>query len=197
MNYILSFDTQLFFLINHAPHPPALNFLAQALSGLGSGGFIFIMLGLFLFLHEEKRDHWFLIPLCSAIGISFFISDMILKTYVARIRPEDLAGALIIGLSPETYSFPSTHTTVAFAGAVVLSWKEPRWWWVWYSLAVGIAFSRIYLGYHYPIDVVVGAAIGYTLAKSIIFLTQSCRHNPCIRLLFGKKMPPSRHERVR
>jgi undecaprenyl-diphosphatase len=175
MNYVTSFDTRVFFLINHAPHPAVLDFLAQTLSGLGSGGLIFVVLALFLFFREEGKDHWFLVPFILIFSISAVVSELLLKTRIARIRPEELMGALVVAAQPETYSFPSTHAVLAFAGAALLSWKEPRWGWLWYGLAILIALSRVYLGHHYPIDVVIGALLGYAIAKSVIWITNRFR----------------------
>jgi undecaprenyl-diphosphatase len=57
-------------------------------------------------------------------------------------------------------SFPSTHATIAFAAAYVIGKAEKSWRGASFVLAVAVALSRIYLGNHYPSDVVVGALLG-------------------------------------
>jgi len=61
------------------------------------------------------------------------------------------------------YSFPSTHATLAWAMAVILSREEPRLKYWFYTLAVLISLSRIYLGVHYPSDVAGGALLGWAI----------------------------------
>lgn len=179
MEFLKTIDTQLFFLINHLPHTTLLDFLMQTLSGLGSGGLIFLLFGFLLIIREEEKDHWFLLPLFCVSGLSWFISSYILKFGFSRLRPGILTDAVIVGSIPPSYSFPSTHATVAFAFAVLLSWKEPRWRWIWFTLAFLISFSRIYLGYHYPIDVIGGGVLGLCIGLFVVGIYK--------RLLLGQK----------
>jgi undecaprenyl-diphosphatase len=174
MKEILAIDQYLFFFINHVGHTVFLDFLARALSGIGYGGIVFLLLGIVLVLREEKRDHWFFLPLAFTASISWLVSEVFLKIGLGRLRPETLAGAIVVGTSPGTYSFPSTHATIAFACAVLLSVKEPKWRWWLFTLAFLIGLSRIYLGYHYPVDVIGGSIIGLCIG---ILGIEIARHN--------------------
>ena len=73
-----------------------------------------------------------------------------LKKIVGRRRP----------LSSERDSFPSGHTTLAFTMATVGGHEYPKLRIPLYAAAFGTAFARVYLGRHYPSDVIVGALIG-------------------------------------
>ena len=158
---LLSLDESLFLSINHLPHTPLTNALGLLLSGVGAAGIIWFLLGLFLFFREEKKDHWFFAPLFLAGGFSWFIVEVVLKPLAARSRPGLELGAIIVGSSlNDSYSFPSGHATIAFAMAVVLSKKEPKWRWMFYVLAVLISLSRIFLGKHFPLDVIIGGLLG-------------------------------------
>jgi len=168
MELFFSFDQQIFFFINHLPHVWWSDFFAQALSGAGSGGAVFLLLGLFLIIREEKKDHWFLVPMLCVSGLSWFLSEIVLKMGFGRMRPSLLSETFIVGTSPVSYSFPSTHAMLAFAFAVLLSGKEPKWRWWLILLATLIGLSRIYLGYHYPMDVVVGGLLGLGIGFSIV-----------------------------
>jgi undecaprenyl-diphosphatase len=89
----------------------------------------------------------------------------LLKVWIERDRPP-LANpepATLVDL-PSTYSFPSGHATVAFACATVLALAVPRLALPLYVLAALVAFSRVYVGVHYPLDVLAGAVLGVALA---------------------------------
>jgi undecaprenyl-diphosphatase len=90
---------------------------------------------------------------------------------VSRPVPEPLLEA------PSTYSFPSGHATVAFACATVLSLAVPRLRWPLFALAALIAFSRVYVGVHYPGDVLAGAALGILLATALRMLAGALRRS--------------------
>ncbi len=96
----------------------------------------------------------------------------IVKTLVGEKRPDDPDPLIVI---PHSHSFPSGHTATAFAGATVLSWLEPRAAPAFYVLAAAIAYSRLYVGVHFPLDVVGGLAIG--LATALLLLAAARRRS--------------------
>ena len=88
---------------------------------------------------------------------------------VGRAVPDELLEA------PSTYSFPSGHATVSFACATVLALAVPRLRWPLFTLAALIAFSRVYVGVHYPGDVLAGAVLGVLLAIALRMLAAALR----------------------
>jgi undecaprenyl-diphosphatase len=70
--------------------------------------------------------------------------------------------------APHDGSFPSGHTSTSFACATILSVALPRFAPLWYLLALAIGFSRIYVGVHYPLDVVGGAVLGTAIALLLL-----------------------------
>lgn len=171
MDLLLALDRQLFIFINHLPHLAVSDTVALAISGVGTAGIIWFIITILLFLREEKKDHWFFLPFIFTGGTSWTIVELFLKPLIARARPNEIMGAIIVGSGSDGFSFPSGHATIAFAMAVVLSHKEPKWKWVFYTLAVLISLSRIYLGVHYPLDVVFGAFLGWGIGR-IVYATQ-------------------------
>src|SRR5262245_1322094 len=88
-----------------------------------------------------------------------------LKRLFRRRRPfAAFVNARVSGPRPRDFSLPSGHSAAAFAGALLFGSYAPEWAPAFYALATVIAFSRVYLGVHYPSDVVLGAAAGTALA---------------------------------
>lgn len=83
------------------------------------------------------------------------------KVAVASTRPDGPDALIQI---PRSHSFPSGHAATAFAGATVLSFCAPRLAPAFYVLAAAIAYSRIYVGVHFPLDVLGGIVIGVATA---------------------------------
>jgi undecaprenyl-diphosphatase len=73
---------------------------------------------------------------------------------------------------PHDGSFPSGHAATSFAAATVLTLARPRWAPAFYLLALAIGFSRVYVGVHYPLDIVGGAVLGAGVAVTLGFLAR-------------------------
>jgi undecaprenyl-diphosphatase len=71
---------------------------------------------------------------------------------------------------PHSGSFPSGHSTAAFACATVIAWRAPRFAFPAFLLAGAIAWSRVYVGVHWPLDVFGGSALGLLVATALLTL---------------------------
>jgi undecaprenyl-diphosphatase len=132
-----------------------------------------------LFLWGEHKRKWIL-PLWVSFGISAIVG-FILKVTIQRPRPFQ-AGliSLLPGLSETGFSFPSSHALLAFCAIPILSEKYPKLKKVWIAIAVIIALSRVYLGFHFFSDVIAGAFIGYLIGFMVVKLEKEHK--------FGKKI---------
>jgi len=170
MNQLLLMDQRLFLFINHLPHTALTDLFAKILSGVGTAGIIWFVLAIIFFLKEEKKDHWFFVPVILAGIGSWVLVEKIIKPLIGRARPTVEMGAMILGNNGDSFSFPSGHATIAWAMAVVLSHKEPKLRWVLYVLAFFISLSRIYVGKHYPSDIIVGGLVGWGIGRGSLMV---------------------------
>lgn len=112
------------------------------------------------------------VPCSSDNALPLLLSSAIIeqpvKAYFRRKRPFiAIVEAIVIGKKPGTGSFPSGHSAVAFTGAWLLGRIFPRQRALLYGIAGLVGFSRVYLGDHYPGDVLTGSALGIAFAAVI------------------------------
>lgn len=173
----MALDQQLFLLINHFFPNPLLARVMLFLSVIGRVGGVWLVLGLMAAIKAKKKDLksvvFFLYPLILALALSHALVNIALKPLVVRMRPGfALPEALVLGPFLDDFSFPSFHATSSFAAAFVLAGIKSKWQWLFYFLAVLISFSRIYIGVHYPLDVLVGAVLGVVIGRVAIFINK-------------------------
>lgn len=154
---------------------PAMKFITH----LGDAGMVWIAAGWLFFFLKGKR-HVGILIWCSLIG-SLIVNNLFLKNTVARIRPYEVVEGLHKMIdAPGGMSFPSGHTGSSFAAAVVIycmcSGKSgiPA-----IILAVLMGFTRLYVGVHYPTDVLAGALTGTAIALVVCKIYRKRQKNSC------------------
>jgi undecaprenyl-diphosphatase len=158
-------DANLFLRINHLPHTPWLNRFFYFFTFVFTGGAAwFALMGGITVI--KRRLGWRIVRESALpLALATLAVEYPIKSYFRRRRPFiDIIQAIVIGKKPGTWSFPSGHSATAFAGAWLFSRYFPRLAALWYSIAGLTAFSRIYLGDHYPGDVVSGSLLGTLFA---------------------------------
>jgi len=140
-----------------------LNWLFEGLSRIGTLGAIWIVLGIALATLWRRPSIGLLV--LAAVSAAD-LSATLLKILIPRHRPR----VHTLVPEPHDHSFPSGHAATSFAGATLLAACAPRLRVPLYALAVLIAFSRLYVGVHYPLDVLGGAALGLLLATALLRL---------------------------
>ncbi len=131
-----------------------------AVTSLGDGGWFWISLGVAFLLFKKTRIVG--ITMLVSLMINGLLTNVILKALFARPRPFNVNPELLTLISkPTSFSFPSGHTSVSFAGALVLLKMLPKKAGVpAVILAAMVGFSRMYVGVHYPTDVLGGILVG-------------------------------------
>jgi undecaprenyl-diphosphatase len=168
MGPLQALDARLYIAVNEAPHPGWLDSLAYALAIVTIGGWVWVVGTLVAYLFRVPRGWQAVMRLLPAVVGATWLVEYPVKSYFRRRRPfVEIVRALVIGKKPGSWSFPSGHTASSFASAWVLTSVWPRRAPLFFGLAGLVGLSRIYLGAHYPGDVMSGAVLGVGLAESI------------------------------
>lgn len=130
------------------------------LTHLGDGGRIWIFCALLLLVMKRTRRTGAALTLSMVCNL--LVTNVVLKNLFARIRPyEAVEGLRRVIEAQSDFSFPSGHTACSFAAAVVLFCMCPRKIGIpAMVLAVLISLSRLYVGVHFPTDILGGAIVG-------------------------------------
>jgi undecaprenyl-diphosphatase len=136
------------------------------LTRVGTYGAIWLVLAAVL-AYAWRRPRLFL--LVAAADVSADAVAGLLKSVIGRDRPPLVypTPAPLVG-DPHSGAFPSGHSATSFACATVLAFAWPRAAPAFAVLAAAIAFSRVYVGVHWPLDVIAGAALGVAIALLLL-----------------------------
>jgi len=151
-------DRTVFYFFNTTSHEPWLDYCMPFLTEIGSGQFL-CAVGLVLMFLKAPNLKVSGVLLLAGLTFSYNICHA-LEVLVARPRPFLLLPGVNTLFTTSGFSFPSTHTAMAFTAALILSRGSGRNGYVFYIAALIVGASRMYLGLHFPSDVVAGAVIG-------------------------------------
>ncbi len=130
---------------------------------LGASNLIWLMFGAVIGIAGPTGLYFVMTPILVAWGISFVISQV-----VKRVRPfEEFGFKPLINLAVKTGSFPSEHSTIAFAMAALFV-NDLLIGSLFLLAAVVVALSRVAVGVHYLSDVLVGSLIGFLVGKAVV-----------------------------
>jgi undecaprenyl-diphosphatase len=165
LEWLYAADEKIFFFFNRTCHTPVLDNIMVLVTRAGDGMLLFVA-GLFLMLLRGRRNKTAGLVLMATLTVTYHIGYL-LKEAIARPRPFlSLPGvnALVVA---DGFSMPSNHASTAFAAAFILTEYYGRWY-IFYPLAFLVAVSRIYVGVHFPGDVLAGALVGVLIGYILV-----------------------------
>ncbi len=182
LDRLLEFDTWLLLKINSDWNNP----FFDTVFPLWRQAQFWIPLYLFLFIYMlmnfGKRSWWWILCLILTAAISDQLSSNLIKEAVGRLRPcrnPDLLDHLrfFVNYCPKSGSFTSSHAVNHFASAVFIfiTLKDylKKWKWLFIFWAVSICYAQVYVGVHYPADVIGGGILGTLIGWGIAYVYHS------------------------
>lgn len=169
MDWITNIDVSILLFIQEHIRMDWMDGIWKLITFLGDAGWFWIALGIVLLIPKKTRKVGLMALL--ALGLGALITNVTLKPLIARTRPFDLVEAIVPLVDrPHDFSFPSGHTCASFACAWVYYRMLPKKYGVpAVILAALIGVSRLYVGVHYPTDVLGGFLVGMISAMVICY----------------------------
>lgn len=171
MNPVYEADRRAYLLIHSRMRAPWVDPAMIWATKAGTKGVVWLGLAAGLFIGSHSHGRWAAILAVAALLAAEGVINVVLKPLVRRDRPFAKPGlASLLVAAPGPHSWPSAHAGSAVAAGVVLALSYPLWSWAFLLLAALIAYSRVYVGVHYPLDVAAGMLIGVVLGVAAYLL---------------------------
>ncbi len=176
IEWLDAIDTTIFLFLNNTVRHPLVDPVMVAITSQDRWYAVLFGGWLAMIIWGGRRGRLAAVMVVLAVALSDQLSSGLLKQVVGRVRPcnalPDDAFRLLVGRS-KAPSFPSSHAANSFSMATVLAWRYPRFTGLLLGIALVIAYSRIYVGVHYPFDAVVGALLGVVCGRVAILIVHS------------------------
>jgi undecaprenyl-diphosphatase len=174
LNFLNTIDTALFHFINGSLSNPVFDIVMPFLTDLNQQRIVLVFVAallIWMIIRGKLNVRLAAILLIVTIVVSDQLNSSVIKDLFQRSRPCRVLDNihLLVGCG-KGYSFPSSHAVNNFAGAILLAFFIPRAKWWFFGFAAVIAFSRVYVGVHYPSDVIGGGVIGLICGGCVILI---------------------------
>jgi undecaprenyl-diphosphatase len=173
MEVFYSIDLAIFYLLNHSISTGFLDKFFSIITNVNNWYISYLILLSILFFKGGRIGKIAVLGIIILITVTDQIGYRLLKEFFERARPCNALSDVLAPLGcTGSYSFPSNHAINNFAAAAFFSMLFPKYKIVLFVTAFLVAISRVYLGLHYPSDIIAGAAIGmifgYIFARAVL-----------------------------
>ena len=170
-HFLVQIDRSVFLFFNNTLSNPFFDTIFPIITEPRNWLIVALIAMIFFVFKEKKKALGIIALVLVAAALSDLIAYRILKPLFSRLRPCHPkffieSGRFLIGMK-SSFSFPSNHAMNMFTAATVLSYFYQKYSGYFFGFAALIGFSRIYVGVHYPLDIIGGATFGIILGSGV------------------------------
>lgn len=175
IDFLYSLELAVFYFFNHTLSNSFFDKFFATITNVNNWYITYVILLGISFIKGGKRGKLAVIGIILLIIVTDQTGYRLLKDFFARSRPCEVLTDVLTPIGcTGTFSFPSNHALNNFAAAIFFAKLFPKLRWILFSAASLVAISRVYLGLHYPSDVLGGALIGlffgYIFAEIVMYV---------------------------
>jgi undecaprenyl-diphosphatase len=170
MEYLIKLDHKLFHFINDTIANPFLDWIMPIITNENNFALPLLLVWLWLLIWGGKRGKITAILLLIVLVLTDVLAAQVIKPFFGRLRPSRAmidSINLLVGRGGK-YGFVSNHAANTMAGAIIIYYFYRKWGYFIITVSLIVGFSRIYVGVHYPFDVLGGWLLGFVMAWIII-----------------------------
>lgn len=172
LEFFQNIDISLLYFLNKSLSNPVFDKFFVFITNVKNWYLVYIIFWFIMIIKGNKKIRTAAVMILFLIAVSDQFSSQLLKHLVSRLRPCHIFSDLNLLMGcKNSFSFPSSHAVNNFAAAFFLSSFFLKYKRVLYLIAVLIAVSRVYVGVHYPSDVIAGAVFGVFIGYLFYILT--------------------------
>jgi len=183
IEYLDTLDKTLFLFLNSI-HTPVTDKIWLIITNIPTWIPLYISLLIWIIAYHKKNSIWIILGIVLAITITDQLTSGFMKPFFGRLRPcqDPEIGPLtnVVNKCGGLYGFVSGHSANSFTIATFI-WmvfrQKFRWVILLFLWAALVAFSRIMVGVHYPLDILIGGLIGFITGWLIFKLTEKLYYN--------------------
>ncbi len=171
LDFLYNIDVQVFYFINKTLANPFTDFFMPFITEINHWKIFYVIMFLYLMIGGGRKGRIAAISILLLVAATDQLSSNLIKHTIERIRPCNvLPGVHLLVGCTQSWSFPSSHAVNNFAGAVFLSHFYPKFKISFYIGAFLMAISRVFVGVHYPSDVLGGMIIGIAAGALFVYI---------------------------
>ena len=167
---ILGWDIRAFYFLNKSLMNPVFDVIMPVITNEAIILVPVILVSLYFLIKGSKRTRIAIICMIVAVLLADAVAYRLIKPYFGRLRPCDVLPGVHILAQAGKYSFPSNHAANMMALSVITLFFYRRYGWLIFSIALIVGYSRIYVGVHYPLDVLSGFVLGGVTALLVLLV---------------------------
>jgi undecaprenyl-diphosphatase len=171
MMSLLEADRRLYLLLHSRLRATWLDPLMIWCTKAGTKGILWLGIAGGLLMAATAHGRWIAIATVTALLLAEGLINIVLKPLIRRERPYTRPGlAVLLVRAPGPHSWPSAHAGSSLAAAAVLASAYPTWSPIILAVGLLVGYSRVYVGVHYPLDVIAGDTVGLVCAAAVLLL---------------------------
>lgn len=173
MDFLHNIDRSVFLFLNRDVANPVFDVVMPFITNKNNFNIPFVLIILALLILGGKKGRIAVLLGLIVVTLSDQLSSSVIKPLVGRIRPCHpdflIEGARYLIGYKRSFAFPSSHAANMASAALWFSYQYKRYTWIFVAIAILVGYSRIYVGVHYPIDVLGGYVVGVFCAFMVIY----------------------------